>query len=127
MVAEVFVEAALAAPVVDDALCASLDELVSVEKPESWMTLPLPSPLLLPPPPPPLLLLPPPPLTPPPLLPLFGCWSFLPLLCELLRLRISDDDDVWMRSAACSFCVSLRRTRMPGSQSRLQHNNKQTD
>lgn len=63
----------VAPPVVDEALCVSLDEDVSVEKPESCMTtLPLlPSPL-------------------------FG--SFLPL-CELLLLRISDDDECWWSSA----------------------------
>lgn len=61
-------------PVVDEALWVSLDEDVSVEKPESCITTLLP---LLP-------------------SPLFG--SFLPL-CELLLLRISDDDECWWSSA----------------------------
>lgn len=85
-----------AEPAVDEALCASFEELVSVEKPESCMTLPLPS--------------------------LFG--SFLPL-CELLRLRMSSDDD-WMSPAPplllpslLKLLLSLRRTRIPGSHSRL--------
>lgn len=94
-------------PAVDEALCASFEELVSVEKPESCMTLPLPSPL-------------------------FG--SFLPL-CELLRLRVSSDD-VWIISTPLPpllllpsllplllklllLLFSLRRTRIPGSHSRL--------
>lgn len=77
------------APFVDVALCVSFDELVSVENPESWITLPLlPSPL-------------------------FG--SFLPL-CELLRLRVNEDE-LWISDV--SLCVSLRRTRIPGSHSRL--------
>lgn len=87
-----------AEPAVDEALCASFDELVSVEKPESCMTLPLPSP------------------------PLFG--SFLPL-CELLRLLIRSDDD-WISPAPplllpslLTLLFSLRRTRIPGSHSRL--------
>lgn len=86
-------------PFVEDALCVSFDELVSVEKPESCTTLPLlPSPL-------------------------FG--SFLPL-CELLRLRISDDDDV-SPTVADSFCTNLRRTRIPGSHSRLNNRNKNSN
>lgn len=79
------------APFVDVALCVSFDELVSVENPESCITLALlPSPL-------------------------FG--SFLPL-CELLRLRVSEDE---LCTSAASLWASLRRTRMPGSHSRL-HN-----
>lgn len=67
------------APVVEDALCVSLDELVSVEKPESCTTLPLPSPL-------------------------FG--SFLPL-CELLRLLINDDADISAFSFCVNFLLTL--------------------
>lgn len=82
-----------AEPAVDEALCASFELLVSVENPESCMTLPFPSP------------------------PLFG--SFLPL-CELLRLRLSSDDD-WMSPAPLPSLLpllSFRRTRIPGSHSR---------
>lgn len=91
----------------EEALCPSLEELVSVEKPESCTTLPL---LFS---------------------PLFG--SFLPL-CELLLLRVSDDD---VGSAPApedaaavavvvdgSLCDSLRFMRMPGSHSRLQGDGK---
>jgi len=81
-----------------------LEELVSVEKPESCTTLPL---LFS---------------------PLFG--SFLPL-CELLRLRVSDEDDGSAPAADAtvaavdvdgSLCDNLRFMRMPGSHSRLQKN-----
>lgn len=84
----------------EEALWPSLEELVSVEKPESCTTLPL---LFS---------------------PLFG--SFLPL-CELLRLRVSDEDDASApeEGAAAaddvdgSLCDSFRFIRMPGSHSRL--------
>lgn len=50
--------------------------------------------------------------------PLFG--SFLPL-CELLRLRTNEDEVI----SLLSFWFSLRRTRIPGSHSRLQTANEQ--
>lgn len=91
-----------AEPAVDEALCASFEELVSVEKPESCMTLPLPSP------------------------PLFG--SFLPLW-ELLRLRHNSDVD-WISptttplpllpSLLIWLLFSFRLTLIPGSHSRLE-------
>lgn len=89
----------------EEALCPSLEELVSVEKPESCTTLPL---LFS---------------------PLFG--SFLPL-CELLLLRVSDDDvgsapapeDAAAVVVDGSLCDSLRFMRMPGSHSRLQGDGK---
>lgn len=89
------------APLVEEALWPSLEELVSVEKPESWTTLPL---LFS---------------------PLFG--SFLPL-CELLRLRVSDEDEASAPEEELaavaddvdgSLCDNFRFMRMPGSHSRL--------
>lgn len=91
-----------AEPAVDEALCASFEELVSVEKPESCMTLPLPSP------------------------PLFG--SFLPLW-ELLRLRLNSELD-WISPTTTTplpplpsllmwLLFSFRLTLIPGSHSRL--------
>lgn len=86
----------------EEALWPSLEELVSVENPESWTTLPL---LFS---------------------PLFG--SFLPL-CELLRLRVSDEDEASAPEEAAapddpddvdgSLCDNFRFMRMPGSHSRL--------
>jgi len=101
MILGIILRLTVIAPLVEEALWPSLEELVSVEKPESCTTLPL---LFS---------------------PLFG--SFLPL-CELLRLRVSDEDDASApdEGAAAdaddvdgSLCDNFRFMRIPGSHSQL--------